>query len=119
MSSGRTSSPRRDVNKVVVLGANGAMGAGCGQVFAAAGIPTVFLARTRDKAEAGRARAAKRARDESLATRIAVGSYDDDLARELADADLVFEAVAEDVAVKRDIYARIDRHRAPGSVVAT
>jgi 3-hydroxyacyl-CoA dehydrogenase len=95
------------------------MGAGCGQVFAAAGIPTVFLARTRDKAEAGRARAAKRARNEALLSQIGVGSYDDDLARELADADLIFEAVSEDPAIKRPLYARIDQHRAPGSVVAT
>lgn len=108
-----------DVNKVVVIGANGAMGAGCGQVFATAGIATVFLARTRDKADAGRVRAAKRARNDALATAIRIGTYDDDLARELADADLIFEAVAEDAAIKRELYALIDRHRAPGSVVAT
>jgi 3-hydroxyacyl-CoA dehydrogenase len=109
----------RDVKKVVIVGANGAMGAGTGQVFAQAGIPTVFLARTRDKAEAGRAKAVKRARDESLADRITVGSYDADLARELADADLILECVAEDPAVKRAIYEQIDAHRPEGSVVAT
>ena len=47
----------KQIRNVVVLGANGAMGSGSGAVFAAAGIPTVFLARTKDKAEAGRARA--------------------------------------------------------------
>ena len=108
-----------DVQKVVVLGANGAMGAGCGQVFAQAGLTTVFLARDRARAEAGRARAAKRARDPSLADRIVAGSYADDLARELADADLVFEAVAEDPDVKRALYAELDRVRPPGVVVAT
>ena len=35
----------RSIRKVVILGANGAMGSGSGAVFAAAGIPTVFLAR--------------------------------------------------------------------------
>ena len=43
----------RSIRKIVVLGANGAMGSASGAVFAAAGIPTVFLARTLDKAEAG------------------------------------------------------------------
>ena len=47
----------RPIRKIVVLGANGAMGSGSGAVFASAGIPTVFLARTLEKAEAGRARA--------------------------------------------------------------
>ena len=47
----------KPIRSVVVLGANGAMGSGSGAVFAAAGIPTVFLARTREKAEAGRERA--------------------------------------------------------------
>ncbi|HVV88396.1 MAG TPA: 3-hydroxyacyl-CoA dehydrogenase family protein [Kofleriaceae bacterium] len=109
----------REVNRVVVLGANGAMGAGCGLVFARAGLSTVFLARTREKAEAGRARAAKRARDESLAARIEVGGYDDRLAEEVAGADLVFEAVAEDAGVKRALLAEVDRARRPGTVVAT
>ena len=34
----------KTIRKIVVLGANGAMGSGSGAVFAAAGIPTVFLA---------------------------------------------------------------------------
>ena len=57
----------RPIRSVVVLGANGAMGAGSGAVFAAAGIPTVFLARTKEKAEAGRARA------ESMVKSTAIG----------------------------------------------
>ena len=50
-----------------MLGANGAMGAGGGEVFAAAGITTVFLARTRDKARAGRKRAEKLAKSTAIA----------------------------------------------------
>src|SRR5262245_59432146 len=98
----------RTINKVVVLGANGAMGAGSGETFAAAGIATVFLARTRDKARQGVARAEKMAKSEALGRRITVGSYEEDLAREVADADLVFEAVAEDLATKREIFAAVD-----------
>ncbi|HTM23464.1 MAG TPA: 3-hydroxyacyl-CoA dehydrogenase family protein [Kofleriaceae bacterium] len=105
--------------KVVVLGANGAMGAGSGETFAAAGIRTVFLARTRDKARQGVARAIKMAKSEAVARLITVGSYEEDLAREVADADLVFEAVAEDLETKRDIFAAVDAARRPDAIVAT
>jgi len=108
----------REIRKVVVLGANGAMGSGSGAVFAAAGIPTAFLARTKDKAEAGRLRAEGMVKSTAISRFITTGSYDD-LDREVAGADLVFEAVAEDLAVKREVFARIDRHRKPDAIVAT
>src|SRR5215207_2595760 len=95
----------RTIRKVVVLGANGAMGAGSGAVFAGAGIPTTFLARTRDKAEAGLARAEKMLKSTAIRPLVDVGSYDD-LERAVADADLVFEAVAEDLEVKREVFQR-------------
>ena len=83
----------RQIRKVVVLGANGAMGAGSGEVFAAAGIETTFLARTRDKALEGQRRAEKLAKSTAISRFIRTGSYDEDLARAVAEADLVFEAV--------------------------
>ena len=109
----------RPIRKIVVLGANGAMGSGSGAVFAAAGIPTVFLARSLEKAEAGRTRAEKLAKGKVPPRSIAVGTYDSDLARVVGEADLVFEAVAEDLETKRKIFALIDRVRAPGAIVAT
>lgn len=107
------------IRKIVVLGANGAMGSGSGAVFAAAGIPTVFLARTVEKAEAGRARAEQMTKGKASAKTITCGSYDQDLAAAVADADLVFEAVAEDLATKRDVFARVEAHRRPDAIVAT
>jgi 3-hydroxyacyl-CoA dehydrogenase len=109
----------RELKKVVVLGANGAMGAGSGAVFAAAGIPTVFLARTRDKARAGTARAEKIVKSEAIARFITVGSYEEDLEREVAGADLIFEAVSEELALKRVFFERIDAHRRANAIVAT
>lgn len=97
----------RSIRKVVVLGANGAMGAGAGAVFAAAGLPTWFLARTLDKAVTGCARAEQLTKGRA-ARAITCGTYDADLPRALADADLVFEAVAEDAAIKRHALARVD-----------
>src|SRR4051794_33430385 len=97
----------RPIRRIVVLGANGAMGSGSGAVFASAGIPTVFLARTLEKAEAGRTRAEQLAKGKVAPKSINVGTYDSDLAKVVAEADLVFEAVAEDIAVKRQIFHMI------------
>ena len=105
----------RDIAKVVVLGANGAMGAASGALFAAAGIPTTLLARDGDRAAAGKARAAKILGSEAL---LASGTYAE-LAHELADADLIFEALAEDLTVKGAMFERLEALRRPGTVVAT
>jgi 3-hydroxyacyl-CoA dehydrogenase len=107
------------IRKAVVVGANGTMGAGTGALLGLAGVPTVMLARTREKAEAGRARAEQIAKGKLAGAPITCGSYDDDLAAALADADLVLEAVAEDPAAKRDVLARIDDARTDGTIVAT
>ena len=109
----------RSIRKIVVLGANGAMGSGSGAVFAAAGIPTVFLARTLEKAEAGRARAEQLTKGKASADTIHCGTYSADLGHALADADLIFEAVSEDPAAKREVFALIDKLRKADSIVAT
>jgi 3-hydroxyacyl-CoA dehydrogenase len=109
---------RKALQRVVVLGANGAMGAGSGAVFAAAGIPTTFLARTREKAEAGRARAEEMVKSTALSALIDVGSYEA-LPEAVAGADLVFEAVAEDLDTKRTFFAEVDAHRKPDAIIAT
>lgn len=109
----------RPIRKIVVLGANGSMGSGSGALFAAAGLATMFLARTLEKAVAGRARAEHLAKGKIAPGSIGVGTYDTHLASSVAEADLVFEAVAEDFATKREFLALIDRVRTPGTVVAT
>lgn len=109
----------RAIRKVVVLGANGAMGSGSGAVFAAAGIPTVFLARTASKAEAGRARADQLTKGKIAPQLVSVGTYRQDLAHALLDADLVLEAVSEDIATKREMFALLDKLRRPDTIIAT
>jgi 3-hydroxyacyl-CoA dehydrogenase len=109
----------RQIRNVVVLGANGAMGSGSGAVFAAAGIPTVFLARTKEKAEAGRARAESMVKSSAISKFITTGTYDADLEKAVAAADLIFEDVAEDLETKRTFFARVDKVRKPDSIVAT
>lgn len=108
-----------DIKKVVVLGANGTMGAGSGEVFAAGGCEVVFLARSADKAAEGVATAQNMAKSARVADRISVGSYDADLERVCAEADLIFEALAEDLALKKTFFERVDKVRRPESIVAT
>jgi 3-hydroxyacyl-CoA dehydrogenase len=107
------------IRKIVVLGGNGVMGSGSAGVFAAAGFETVLLARTLEKAQAGRDRAIRLLGEGHHASPIRIGTYADDLATEAGTADLVFEALAEDLAIKRDMFARIDGVRDRDAIVAT
>ncbi len=108
----------RKIRKVVVLGANGTMGYQSGALFTWAGIDTVFLARTAEKAASGLAAAQKAVRSTTVADHVRTDGYDA-LEAECADADLVFEAVAEDFNLKNEFLERIDKSRREDAIVAT
>ena len=108
-----------DIQKVVVLGANGTMGAGSAEVFAAGGCDVVLLARTAEKAREGVAAAQGMAKSEQIGDRMSVGSYEKDLAAAVSKADLIFEALAEDLDLKKEFFAQVDANRRPDSIVAT
>ncbi|WP_189448544.1 3-hydroxyacyl-CoA dehydrogenase family protein [Streptomyces abikoensis] len=116
----------RAVDRVGVVG-SGTMASGIAEVFAKAGLPVVLVARTPEKAEAAKGRIAKslaRAvekgrltageRDAALAAVTPAGSPD-----ALAEVDLAVEAVAEDLDVKRELFATLDKVVKPGAVLAT
>ncbi|MER7843427.1 3-hydroxybutyryl-CoA dehydrogenase [Kitasatospora sp. NPDC096077] len=118
--------PGRTVRTVGVCG-SGTMATGIAEVFAKAGHPVLLAARSQEKAERARAQLAKslersvakgrlteEQRDAALALVTPVGGY-----AELADVDLVVEAVAEDLAVKRELFATLDKIVRPGAVLAT
>jgi 3-hydroxyacyl-CoA dehydrogenase len=109
----------REVKKVVILGANGTMGSGAAALFAGSGFEVAMLARGIDRAHQGLAKAKQAVRSDVLGNHIRCGSYDADLETEVAAADLIFEAVSEDMAVKGPFFERIDRARQPGSIVGT
>jgi 3-hydroxyacyl-CoA dehydrogenase len=112
-------STTQQVRKVAVLGANGAMGSGGGELFAADGIETTFLARDHEKAREGLERAQSMAKSERLGDFVRLGTYDHDLSAAVAEADLIFEALAEELPLKQQFFEKVDRYRRPGSVVAT
>ncbi len=109
----------KDIHKVVVLGANGTMGAGSAEVFAAGGCEVTLLARSADKAQAGLESAQGMAKSATIGSLMKVGSYDADLESSVAEADLIFEALAEDLDIKKEFFGRVTKARQPDSIVAT
>ncbi|MER5307307.1 3-hydroxybutyryl-CoA dehydrogenase [Streptomyces sp. NPDC002773] len=116
----------RKVRSVGVAG-SGTMASGIAEVFAKAGYEVVLAARSQEKADTAKARIAKslarsvekgrmtgEARDTTLALITAAGTLD-----AFAEVDLAVEAVAEDLAVKQELFARLDKICKPGAVLAT
>jgi 3-hydroxyacyl-CoA dehydrogenase len=108
-----------NIERVVILGANGTMGAGSAEVFAAGGCDVVLLARSTEKAREGLVGAQNMAKSLRIADKMSVGTYDGDLDEAVGKADLIFEALAEDIEIKKAFFARVDRVRRPESIVAT
>lgn len=117
--------PRR-VESVGIIGA-GTMGGGIAMSFANAGIPVTLLEMKADALEKGlatiranyEATAAKgRITPAEVAQRVGLirGSLD---YADLATADLVIEAVFETMAVKHDVFRKLDAVCKPGAVLAT
>src|SRR5215470_7643753 len=115
-----------DVRRAAVIGA-GTMGGGIAMCFANAGIPVTVvetsdaaLARGLDTVMRNYRNTAARgglAADE-MEARIRRITGTTDLAA-VADADLVIEAVFEDMGVKQDVFRRLDHIVKPGAVIAS
>ena len=104
------------IQRVVVLGANGAMGAQTAALFARAGVAVIGASRTAEKS--AQAIAALCAKEPALAGHLTAVSYAD-LPAAVADCDWIVEALGEDLALKRSFYDVIDRHRGPRCIVST
>ena len=109
------------LRSAAVLGA-GTMGAQIAAHFANAGVPTLLLDLTPDVAHQGLERAKKLKPDPfftpDAVKLITTGGFDRDLAR-IADADVIVEAVVEQLDVKRALLERVDAARRPGSIVTS
>jgi 3-hydroxyacyl-CoA dehydrogenase len=109
------------VRSVAVLGA-GTMGAQIAAHFANAGVPALLLDVTAEAAQAGLERATRLKPDPfftaDAARLITTGAIDAEWPR-LAGVDWVVEAVVERFDVKRDLLARVDAARRPGSLVTS
>ncbi|MCO1658175.1 3-hydroxyacyl-CoA dehydrogenase family protein [Pseudonocardia humida] len=116
----------RDVARVGVVG-TGTMAAGIVEVLAKAGLDVVFRGRSRSKVDATLAGLRKSLEKSVVRGRLTEADRDAALARitgttdleDFARADLVIEAVAEDLDVKRAVFAALDEVCRPGAILAT
>ena len=116
----------RTIDKVGVVG-SGTMATGIIEVFIKSGYETIYVARSPEKIAAVRA-----ALERSLTKGVQRGKLTEEamaeaLARvsgtsvldDLADVDLVVEAVVEEIGVKTALFANLDEICKPGAVLAT
>jgi 3-hydroxybutyryl-CoA dehydrogenase len=116
----------RPVRTVGVAG-SGTMASGIAEVFAKAGYQVVLAARSQEKAQAALARITKSLtrsvdkgrlsaadRDAAVGRITPAGSLD-----AFAGVDLAVEAIAEELALKQQMFATFDKVCRPGAVLAT
>ena len=118
--------PVKQIRKAAVIGA-GTMGGGIAMNFANVGISVTVVEANRDALERGlgivrknyeisaqRSGMDKDEIDRRMGLIKGSISYDD-----IADADLVIEAVFEDMALKKEVFAKLDRLAKPDAILAT
>jgi 3-hydroxyacyl-CoA dehydrogenase len=118
--------PLRKIEKIAVIGA-GTMGSGITASFLSAGIPVTLLEVKKEALDKGQATirgiyeaSAKKGRltaqqvGERMALLTPTQSYDD-----VGGADLVIEAVFEDMSVKEAAFRKLDQTMKPGAILAS
>ncbi|WP_068250019.1 3-hydroxyacyl-CoA dehydrogenase NAD-binding domain-containing protein [Janibacter corallicola] len=116
----------RQIETVGVVG-SGTMATGMIEVFATSGFPVTYVARSQEKIDAVAAKIAKnltrkvdKGRMEQADADAALARLNGSLEREsLADADIVVEAIAEEIGIKNQLFADLDRICKDGAVLAT
>jgi 3-hydroxyacyl-CoA dehydrogenase len=118
--------PLRPVNKLAVIGA-GTMGGGISMNFLNAGIPVVILETKQEALDRGVATIRKNYEAQVRKGKLKQDKYEQRMAMlattlnyaELKDADMVIEAVFEDMAVKEQVFKTLDEVMKPGAILAT
>jgi 3-hydroxyacyl-CoA dehydrogenase len=118
--------PKREIASVAVIGA-GTMGGGIAMNFLNAGIPVKMLEmkqvaldrgvgvmRGNYEAQVKKGKLKQDKLDQRMALLSTTLSYDD-----LKDADLVIEAVFEEIGVKEAVFKELDRVMKPGAILAS
>ena len=117
---------RHNVMKVGVVG-TGTMASGIVQVFAQAGYDVIYVGRSQEKLDGvlgyitkNLDRAIERGKLDEDGKSTVLGRLTGSTEREaLADADVIVEAIAEDMDIKKELFTDLDRITKPGAILAT
>ncbi|HEY4540977.1 MAG TPA: 3-hydroxyacyl-CoA dehydrogenase NAD-binding domain-containing protein, partial [Noviherbaspirillum sp.] len=118
--------PRREIKRVAVIGA-GTMGSGIAMSFANAGLPVTILEMKQEALDKGLASIRSNYENslrkgkltaEKLEQRMSLIAGTQSYA-DIADADLVVEAVFEDMKAKEDVFRTLDVTMKPGAILAS
>ncbi len=118
--------PVLPVRSVAVIGA-GTMGGGIAMACANAGLPVLLMDREQQYVDKGMATIEKNYQSSVKRGRLSEAQMKERLGRirgvtgyaELGDVDLVIEAVFEEMAIKHEVFAELDRVCKPGAILAT
>ena len=115
----------RDVKSVAVIGA-GTMGGGIAMNFLNAGIPVKMLEMKQEALDKGLATIRKNYEAQVKKGKLKQDKYDQRMAllsttldyADLKDADLIIEAVFEELGVKEQVFKKLDEVAKPGAILA-
>ena len=118
--------PRRDIRQVAVIGA-GTMGGGIAMNFLNAGIPVVMLEMKQEAIDRGVGVIRKNYEAQVAKGKLKQDKYEQRMAllsstlnyADLGQADLVIEAVFEDMGVKEQVFKQLDAVMKPGAILAS
>ncbi|ROZ68546.1 3-hydroxyacyl-CoA dehydrogenase NAD-binding domain-containing protein [Ramlibacter sp. WS9] len=118
--------PKREIKSVAVIGA-GTMGGGISMNFLNAGIPVKILEMKQDALDRGIATIKKNYESQVKKGKLKQDKYDQRMAllsttleySDLKDADLVIEAVFEEMGVKQKVFEKLDEVMKPGAILAS
>ena len=118
--------PLREVKKVAIIGA-GTMGGGIAMNFLTAGVPVVILEMKQEALDRGVGTIRKNYEAQVKKGKLKPEKYEANMAAltttldyaAIGDADMVIEAVFEDMEVKKAVFTRLDEVMKPGAILAT
>ena len=118
--------PKRDIKSIAVIGA-GTMGGGISMNFLNAGIPVKMLEMKQEALDRGLATIRKNYEAQVAKGKLKQAVYEQRMAMlsttlsydDLKDADMVIEAVFEEMGVKEKVFKELDRVMKPGAILAS
>ncbi|MFP5339353.1 MAG: 3-hydroxyacyl-CoA dehydrogenase NAD-binding domain-containing protein [Gammaproteobacteria bacterium] len=118
--------PQREIRSVAVIGA-GTMGGGIAMNFLNAGLPVKILEMKQEALDRGIATIRKNYEAQVKKGKLAQDKYEQRMALlsttlsydAIKDADLVIEAVFEDMGVKQKVFEQLDATMKPGAILAS